>query len=380
MKKEDFIKAKEELKSKISKNNKQIYINDERKRMAMANRFEDKAGETIVFSILPYLGFFGLSCQLIKNEMFLSFLETIHADSFPLLLIGSSIGAGTIGRKILEWKFKIKERLHAFTTAHTQADLIQEEVKYTIELEKIKNRNLAIEQSINLLNLNQDALNSLAERYDIKDKTIPQTEEEAKENAKKLSILLENKYQELDLLTTQKILHEKFLNKQNILKDIMISLYVGILTLFLYILPFFIITNYITSPNVFIPLWAPLFIGIAAPGGYMIKKIKDYKKAYYKLKSELNSVFPDQLKMLEKQENIDSKIENTIKEISSSEIQLQEQKRIIESFPHVYNEEKDYTNGKTKPMIPFENFTTSLDNKNPQLEEKGRSLCLKRNN
>lgn len=125
MKIEDFDKTKEELKKEIQKNNKQIVKSDERKRLASVNQFEYKVTEAMAFSLLPYLGLLLLLGMLTKNGFISTLTGTIPVESIPFIIIGSSLGIGTIGSKILEWKFKIKERLKKFTIAKTQSEKTQ---------------------------------------------------------------------------------------------------------------------------------------------------------------------------------------------------------------------------------------------------------------
>lgn len=155
--------------------------------MLNVNQIGYKIAKTLKFSLFPYLGLIILFEELIKNVNIPSLLETIPAESFSFILIDSSLCIGTVGRKIFDWKYKTKEKLKAFTTTNTQSEKLQDEVKYTIELEKYKNRNVVIQKTIDLLNSNQSILNSLSNRYDINDKDVAQTKEEAE---KKKKILL----------------------------------------------------------------------------------------------------------------------------------------------------------------------------------------------
>lgn len=403
MKVEDFNKTNEELKAEIQKNNEQINISDERKRMSNANQFEYKAMATIAFSLFPYLGLLILVGVLTKNGIMASITGTIPAESFPFIMAGSSLFVGTIGRKILEWKFKTKERLKKFTTANTQSEKIQEEVKYTIELEKAKNRNKAIQQTMDSISSNQSILNSLSSRYDIDDSTISQTEEEVKKRVEDLSILLKNKFAELDVLTTQKILNEKFwrvrTKGQKVIDIIMSGMMGGFLTMMYGEMPILIVRDYISSLGL-MSLFTPLIIGVAGVSGYMIKRNKDYMNVFNNLNNELGeNSLPDKIsEAYEEQQDIDSKIENKIREISIVESQLQEHKRIMESFPNGSDEKaqtidstisKDHTieelekdtileyNQKDLMSFMDEDIFNGVK-KEPQEETKGPSLVLRR--
>lgn len=188
--KEEFHRTIKELKEEIQKNNEQIKISEKRKRKAKNNQFEEKLTKTLGSSLLPYLGFLILSEELTKNGIMLRLIEIIPVKSFPFIIVGSSLCIGTLIRKIFEQKFKIK----ASTTAKNQSEKIQEEVKYTIELEKAKNRNKAIQQSINSLSSNLAVSNFLSIKYDINDKNKQLTEENAQKRVEALSVLLKDKF------------------------------------------------------------------------------------------------------------------------------------------------------------------------------------------
>ena len=409
MKTEDFKKTNEELQEEIKKNNKQIAVSDERTRMAKVNQFEYKFGTTLGFSMVPYFVEIILFTIFTSNGTMASITNTIPVESLPLIITGSSLGIGTIGRKILEWKFKIKERFKSFTTAKTQYEKIQEEIKYAVELEKANNRNKAIQETMDSLNSNQSILNSLSNRYDINDKNVPQTIEESKKIVDELSMLLNEKYNELDVLTTQKVLHERFWKvrtKGQPSMDIMMSAMMGGLLSMMYVdMPFIMMgisetLTYNSLPAALITCFAPLVAGITGVSGYMIKRNKDYMKVFNNLNNDLDeNALPEKIKEpSEEQQDIDAKIESKIREISVAGTQLQEQKRIMESFADNGEEKekkletsvsKEHTIEETRNDTIFEytkeSLTSFMDEDIfagaeilPQKEEKGPSLVLKK--
>ena len=409
MQTEDFKKTNEELQEEIKKNNKQIAVSDERTRMAKVNQFEYKFGTTLGFSMVPYFVEIILFTIFTSNGTMASITNTIPVESLPLIITGSSLGIGTIGRKILEWKFKIKERFKSFTTAKTQYEKIQEEIKYAVELEKANNRNKAIQETMDSLNSNQSILNSLSNRYDINDKNVPQTIEESKKIVDELSMLLNEKYNELDVLTTQKVLHERFWKvrtKGQPSMDIMMSAMMGGLLSMMYVdMPFIMMgisetLTYNSLPAALITCFAPLVAGITGVSGYMIKRNKDYMKVFNNLNNDLDeNALPEKIKEpSEEQQDIDAKIESKIREISVAGTQLQEQKRIMESFADNGEEKekkletsvsKEHTIEETRNDTIFEytkeSLTAFMDEDIfagaeilPQKEEKGPSLVLKK--
>ena len=406
MKTETLKKINEEFQEEIKKNNEQITVSDQRTRMAKFNQFEYKAIGTLGFSMIPYLLLVVLSAILTKNGAMTSITSAIPAESLPLIIVGSSLGVGTIGRKILEWKFKTKERFKSFTTAKSQSEKLQEEVKYAVELEKAKNRNKAIQQTMDSLNSNQLILNSLSSRCDISDKVLPQTKEESQKRVKELSTLLKVKYDELDVLTTQKVLHEKFwkvrTNGQKIMEIMMAGMMGGLFTMMYGDMPLIMLRDSLTYSSVsssLISILTPLIVGVAGVSGYVVKRNKDYEKTFIILNSELGeNALPEKIKeAYEEQQNIDAKIEGKMREISIAAIQLQEQKRIMKSFTDDSDEKektlestvsKEHTIETTKEdtileysqedLMAFmnEDIFASAE-REPQMEEKCHSLVLR---
>lgn len=133
---EDLKKTKEELEQEKQENDKKISLCDERTRMSKVNSFEYKAGTTLTFSMIGYLAIFLTSFILIKSLGVTAFTNIIPALSFPVIVVGGSLGVGTLIRTLMDKKFQAKERLKAFSTAKTQTEKLEEEIHYQIELEK----------------------------------------------------------------------------------------------------------------------------------------------------------------------------------------------------------------------------------------------------
>ena len=132
MNNEEFNKSKNELEKIKDENEKQILINDERTRMAKVNSLEYKGGVTLFFSIFSYMLLFVLTAILIKILGLNTMINIFPGFSYPIVLIGGSLGIGTISRILFDSKFHIKDRLKQFSTAKTQAEKLEEEIHYQI--------------------------------------------------------------------------------------------------------------------------------------------------------------------------------------------------------------------------------------------------------
>ena len=388
MKTESFKKTKEELQEELEKNSKKIVISDERKRMAKVNQFENKLQRIFTFSMFPYIGLLFIILTFASNGT-----NIIPVESLLLITTGSSLGLGIIGEKIFDWKLKIKERFKSYKKAKKQHEIMEEEIKYAIELEKANNRNKAIKETMNSLRSNQLILDSLSNRYDISDKSVPQTIEESKKIVEDLSILLNKNYSELDRLSTQKVLHDKFwkirTKGQSLVDIIESSLMGGLTALFYFDMPLIImgITEVYTGTS-FLPtllyILAPPVAGIITSGGYMIKRNKDYIKAFNNLNK---NTLPEKIKdPREEQLDINAKIKNKIEEISVVGFHLQEQKRIMESFEDNGTEKErklepertKNTEHSQEDLIEFTDEDIFDGEELDSPKEKGRSFVLRR--
>ena len=174
--------------------------------------------------------------------------------------------------------------------------------------------------------------------------------------------------------------------------DIIISGMMGaILTTTFVEIPIIIVRDYITSLG-WMSLFTPLIIGTMGASGYMIKRNKDYMKAFNNLNNELGeNSLPNKInEAYEEQQYIDFQIENKIREISIVESHLQERKRIIESFPNdsvekkqtidstiskdhkIEEPKKDTNQERIMPFINDEEYGIALE------KTKGPSLVLRR--
>ena len=359
-----------ELREKIKKNGEYDVASHEKARLAQINQFVYKLEFSMVVSSLPYL-------LLIPA---FSFMPAI-APGWVLPLIASvgSFGIGVIGSKLIYWKSKSKEKFKSFTTAKTQSEIVQEEMKYTIESEKAQNRNRAIRVAITALD------------GKTKIKYPSQTIDESKKRIDELSTQLNEKYNELDVLSTQKVLHEKSwevrTKKYSLMDIIMSSLLIGLFPMLYIFLPFItILEEVIINPPL---IFATYAAGITGVGGYMIKRNKDYMKAFNNLNNDLKeNALPEEIEdPTEEKRDIDAKIQSLIEEIFINEVRLQEEKVIMKSFVDNGKEKenkleisnsKEYTIEEPRKDTTFEYNNIFNDTEIDSQEKEGPSLVLRR--
>ena len=333
MKEEDFEKTKTELKSRLDKETEQINSSMEKVKMAENNKFEHKAGETFAFSMLPYLILFILTTTIHKT----GFLGSLPVELVNTAFIGGSLILGNTIRIIIDKKYKIKERIAAFSKAKNESEKIEEQVRHTIEYEKAKSKSNIVSQTYYLLNNNQDMINRISKDFNLYDKNNDMTKEELDKNIQNMSNILKEKYDELDNLITKKVLSDKFASIRVGMvttKDLLTyPLTGGVFAMLIFDMPLLAFQSMAQNGSLFSVL-APFFFGTVATGSYVVKRNNDYKKAFKSLNEELK-----EQSLSEKSENpheetcdLENKIQKLTDEIIGIEAKLQEQKRLIETI------------------------------------------------
>lgn len=407
MKLKDFAKSVRELEREIEKNNKPVLQYDEKNRMARTNQTDYKLTTTVLFSLMSYLVLFvvsAISLSIFDTPLFTSDLPTL---AYPVVILGDSVGLGTIARVVMEKKFKLKERMQAFTDAKTDTEKLVEEVKNEIELKKIENRNLALNRTIEKIRSDEKILRTVSDKYVINDKE-EKSQEQSKEKVSSLMSLLKAKYAELDSLTTRKTISDKFFHQrqkgQSIMETIMAALGCG-----MGVMLYFVLTLMIAYTNKAAPLhqgipalftvFSPMVVGGVAAGTYFTIRNKKHTKAFNILNETLgdDSLPSKSDDTYVERQTLNNLINNTIKQIVDATVELQEERRYLESFSNIEPEEEpskeptitndlvkvqqvipaiegDYPEASSFEEEPFEGITLRGEPK-----EEGRKLTLKRN-
>ncbi len=174
------------------------------------------------------------------------------------------------------------------------------------------------------------------------EKKISQPHKETKNTVLALSKLLREKQEELDVLVTKQTLHEMFwkINRSKADKffDILASAGIAsLLSIFIFMAP--MISELVTYQSVLTSVLAPFIVSAVITSGYMIKRNRNYTKAFHNLNKKLgkNALSNNKKTVYEEEKGLSKSISAKIKEVSMILLELQEQKRILESF----------TNGKS---------------------------------
>lgn len=345
MKQEVLEKTKVELEKEKEKNNKQIEIYDERTKMSKVNGIEYKCEATLSLASIGFLLLLILTGILTKLLSPSEIANIFPGITHQIFIIGGSLGIGAITRTLLDKKNKVKERWESFSTAKTQTEKLEEEIRYQIELEKVTNRNLAIDETIRILNLNQETFEKTSGRYNLEDRTAPLTKEDIENITQSLSAIVKEQYDKLDILTTQKVLNDRFWKIRSKLhrfsETIMISQLSGALTMFVAACSSTMMLNITAEGSILrtiIALLTPYIIGVVGSSVYLNKKNQMYKQVFTKLNAQLgkNSLKENFAisyeESFQEQERLEKEIESQIRRIGLAEFQLQETIRHLECF------------------------------------------------
>lgn len=369
MSEEEYKKIKENLKSKMAKNDLKIEEYSLKITAIKNNRFEYKLAEIIGFSLIPYILFLNITSLLSSGAALLTY---IPGELISILVAASSLAVGDVCRKILDKKFKISEKLKEFSNATTEKELLEEEIVNEIELEKTKNRNMSIQNAIGLLQTKKSAFKFLSDKSCIKSIDEIQTRKKTQEEIEKYSQTLKIRNEELDILSTKKVLHEKFGEYREIDRkkvDNIITLTMGVLVgLFSLVYcnaPSIINEAIAFSSNAshLLSFSIPFVLGTVGTIGYMIKTKKDNMKVFNKFNNKLGD---DKLPLeiedgYNEGQEINKSLAKKVDIVCRVENLLREQEIALERFKDSDDDKtlaKDYINEKEKSYTDEIDATT----------------------
>lgn len=279
MNEEELNKIIKDINEKITENNIRVPEYDELNRMAKVNQFSYKFPTSLVF------GMFGYAPLMLISSL----TNVFPITAVPFIIIGGGITTGILGNFILEKIYKPKERLRDLSDAETESELLYEEIKNEIELEKVKNRNAILNDALTLIKSNYNTLSSMREKYEIQSKNIPESIEEVDKRIKKLEERLEELLSKLDDYSTRKILKDRFwkLDKKgtSIMDIISYSLVAGVISMLVLDMPFILVKD--IMPMTIIQLFTPFIVGVLGTSAYNLKRETDSRTIQKQIKENL---------------------------------------------------------------------------------------------
>ena len=361
---EKIQKSKQELQEQYQQN--ELVINKYNKyiRILNANTFENKfqffflisgfiySVPMLTMTILKYPSVFGLSPFI----------------SLPLVTIGSSL----IASPVLSYNFfkKLKLKLNKVTSAKTQEEILLEKTKYEIEVEKLTNKNRAIEEAVESLSKEENRLNNINRNSEGIEKQMPQLE--IHRDIDSIDKTLNNKEKDVNLLTTQNYLINRFSNVRSKINSFrnysMSSMMVSITSLLLLTLPIafggmvndFALYHPNVNPNSFViaSIFTPLALSITGSTLYFKNLNNKEKKVFRKINSSLEENAISEKEQPD-EEKIEEKLNSKVDELSRTILEEMRTKRTLESN-ETRSENIDQTIGKSFKIMNMPNLELNL--------------------
>ncbi len=122
--------------------------------------------------------------------------------------LASSIAMGYIGQEIIT--AKSKRMMKKFSSAKTNADILEEMMQYEMEIDKSENKKEVLRKLYKSIEGKQQLLNDYSDEFYQIDKYANLTLEDLKKRQEMLSKAYEDRMQQLDVLTSQEYLKNKF--------------------------------------------------------------------------------------------------------------------------------------------------------------------------
>ncbi len=284
---EQFEELKKELESEVVENNKTIDLCHKRLKNIYLNSLDFKVTLGITLMSFIYFIIHLVGVIIFKNLEF-PFL------SYKILAIASSLGLSILFEEAIIKDTKVEEEYQKFSKASTNLEKLEEELDYQIELEEACNRNKVIKETLDIINSTESMVNELSSKYNISEKHSARSKEELEKSIEEISNLIKEKYIELDVISTKKVLHDKFWKIRSKFDKnanlITYSLIAGTFAMVGFGYPFAAFNSFTAGSTVLtnaLSVFGPLAIGSIVTFVYFIKRNKDYEQVFKEYNSQL---------------------------------------------------------------------------------------------
>lgn len=205
---ENLKKMKEKLVMKKKMNEEKYADLEEKVSLIKRNTFSDKLLTIIGFAEVNYL------VLMLGQIGIIRFWGTVLSEEllkfFPLIVLGGSFSLAGLELKVLNKKFKFKNRCKNVSKARNESEKVEEIAEYNIELEKIKNRGEILDKCLSRIDARIEYMNALSEDYEFLAK-----ESKEREKRQELEEKLKRELKKLDGLIAKKIVLNKFWKYNN---------------------------------------------------------------------------------------------------------------------------------------------------------------------
>lgn len=358
----DLLNMKDDLTNKKNEMLKKKTQAGERARIAEASQIDSKIPFTIIYSALTYIllvvgglavrGIFGISGIMFNIP---------KICVVPLFLI-PSFALGTYIEKKFEKSKNLDGRLSQFSNAETEEEKLEEQIRYEIENNKFASRVNVIEKTLNDIEVKEKFVSNNGDLYTLGENNNIE-ESKVEEEISGLSTVLENKFQELDVLSAQNLLAKRFVDErvEGCKKQTLITYAAShaLLAMLYVTLPFVALGIEFSGIAGLATMFGILGVSATVFGGYHHKRSKLKESVFNKLNAELGEnalaeTTPDFQDMSE----IKSKKEEKIKETSMVLTLLEERKVLLENIKNKNELEELFSQEKNLPQPTY-----GVDNK-----------------
>ena len=355
----------DEMKKDLEKEFSEIceYSDDcENKQKALqANTNDSKLTKTGVIGMLSILPSIFASVGIVFPISAGLSLPITYATGVAL---ASSIAIGYVGQSIIT--SISKRKMKKFTSAKTNADILEEMMHYEMEIDKSENKKEALRKMYKAIESKQQILSDYSNEFYQIDKYANFTLEDLKKRQEMLSKAYEERMEQLDVLTSQSYLKNKFRSRRKKRERIE-----GIITSALMMsLPFCLIIGMPLSLELmrdvtmetfadfgkYIAMWfSPTLVVTPLALPYFIKRDKDFTNAFNNLNQLLDENALSEKPNVEYENELKNMISTKLCEIVELGIELKEIGYAIEKT-NVEKSTENKDNSKSKEDILFQDY------------------------
>lgn len=324
---DDMLYEEETLEDRYVENENLCIMLDERVRMSKVNQLDYKVTEIFGMTIIPYV------LLLIPSIIYFGFsgIENLTSTLISNLVLGSagiSVPIGCLTSTLINKKYKTKKRFKDFSNSKKEKDKIELQLSNELQLEKTKNRMLALEKAIELTNTKN--ITDLSKYKNLDMSIIPYDLEKVITDRQIFLTELEKKYNELDLLSIKKYLSSnlcKYIIKgQSQMETFLKSFVSGIMPFLLIFMPSILVAKLeIPIPILLANVQLGVFgTSVISTTTYNLMKNRIQKKYFERINELLgdNKIFKEDLS--NENNKIDELISKKIFEISTLEFKKEE--------------------------------------------------------
>ncbi len=360
-------KIKEKLTENLAKNKEKIAQLKYKQRIIERNKWTDKLTTMAIISFITWV---------------ISVVIIALLKASPLYLLANtaiSLGVGALGTNYLYKKYDYKNKLKEFSKSQTQKELLIEDVKYDLEIAKLKSQTKMLEKCIDFSNEQNPYLENLFKSYNLAIKDTRSKEEieleieKIRQEINHIQTEIDNINNRSSLLSIFCYFKNKSWKRFNFFEAIGGGLSAGIV---IEVLPLAFVcasSNYqMAFPLAVTTVVAPCIIGGAV--GYGIKKWQNkiYLEAYEDIAKDLNKESLPDFNELENNKtlsNYNSEVNNLITKSSELGIKADINYCVLEEMVKQEKEENNNEEIKevNKTIIKENEYSSRLEIAGPKL-------------